>query len=324
MSGEKVAIITGANRGMGFETCRQLGKLGFRVVLCCRDLQAGETAAAKLLGEGLSVEAFRLDVTRPEDVAMLMGFVRRKLRRVDVLVNNAGIYLEGAGASGDSRISAFDARLEVVRATLETNLIGPFALSREIIGFMREQGHGRVVSLTSALGQLSDMGGGAPGYRFAAVSINAMTKMFAEELRGTKVLVNSVDPGWVRSHSPEATRSIEEGVVTTIWLATLPDGGPSGQFFETSSRCRGERVAQFSAGGWPTTDCGGVPGVGPSRRSGARLPVRAGREALASDDRRPNAMQRFSRVRRWSLRTTSPSPWPARWRYTCELSRRPA
>src|SRR4029453_12689225 len=107
------------------------------------------------------------------------------------------------------------------------NLIGPFALSQGLIAIMRDQGHGRVVSVTSAMGQLSDMGGGAPGYRFAAVGINAMTKIFAEELRGTDVLVNSVDPGWVRTRSPEATRSVEQGIETTLWLATLPKGGPS-------------------------------------------------------------------------------------------------
>jgi len=116
-----------------------------------------------------------------------------------------GIYLESGGSTVNDRISAFDARLEVVRAILETNLIGPFALSQGIIALMRDQGHGRVVSVTSAMGQLCDMGGGAPGFRLAAVGINGMTKMFAEELRGTDVLVNSVDPGWVRTRSPDAT-----------------------------------------------------------------------------------------------------------------------
>jgi NAD(P)-dependent dehydrogenase (short-subunit alcohol dehydrogenase family) len=231
MSDEKIAIVTGGNRGMGFETCQQLGRLGFKVILGSRDPHAGDLAAAKLRKEGLSVESFRLDLTRPEEIAALVMYARRRLRRVDVLVNNAGIYLEGGGATVSDRISALDARLEVVRAILETNLIGPFALSQGIIAIMRDQGHGRVVSVTSAMGQLSDMGGGAPGFRIAAVGINGMTKMFAEELRGADILVNSVDPGWVRTRSPDATRSIEEGVATTIWLATLPSGGPSGQFF---------------------------------------------------------------------------------------------
>ena len=134
MADKKIAIVTGGNRGMGFETCRQLGRLSFEVILCCRDPQAGELAAATLRNEGLSVEAFRLDLTKPEEIAALVMHARRVLRRVDALINNAGLYLESGGANINDRISAFDARLEVVRATLETNLIGPFALSQGIIG----------------------------------------------------------------------------------------------------------------------------------------------------------------------------------------------
>jgi NAD(P)-dependent dehydrogenase (short-subunit alcohol dehydrogenase family) len=130
-----------------------------------------------------------------------------------------------------ARTSALVAQMDVVRAILESNLLGPFSLSQGLIGAMRERGYGRVVNVSSAVGQLSDTGGGAPGYLLACVGIKAMTKFFAEELRGTNILVNSVDPGWVRSRSQDATRSVEEGVATTVWLATLPDGGPSGQFF---------------------------------------------------------------------------------------------
>jgi NAD(P)-dependent dehydrogenase (short-subunit alcohol dehydrogenase family) len=227
----RIAIVTGGNRGMGFETCRQLGRLGHTVILAARDPQAGREAAAKLQAEGLDVVPFRLDLTRAEDIAALIAHARRWLGRVDVLVNNAGLYLERAGPTVSDRVSAFDARMEMVRAILETNLLGHMALSQGLIALMREQGYGRVVNVTSAMGQLSDMGGGAPGYRLAGVGINALTRIFANELRGTNVLVNSVDPGWVRTRSAEATRSVEEGVETTIWLATLPDGGPSGLFF---------------------------------------------------------------------------------------------
>jgi NAD(P)-dependent dehydrogenase (short-subunit alcohol dehydrogenase family) len=153
------------------------------------------------------------------------------VKRVDVLVNNAGVYFEFSGGGVGNRMSALSAQTSLVRSIVDSNLLGPFALTQGILQIMKDRGYGRVVSLSSAMGQLSDMGGGAPGYRLACVGINTMTKFFAEELRGTNVLVNCVDPGWVRTHSLEATRSIEEGVVTTIWLATLPDGGPSGQFF---------------------------------------------------------------------------------------------
>jgi NAD(P)-dependent dehydrogenase (short-subunit alcohol dehydrogenase family) len=232
MIGERrIAIVTGGNRGMGFETCRQLGSLGYKIVLTSRERALGEAAAEKLMNDGLDVEPFRLDLTRAEDIAALVVHVQRRLGRVDVLVNNAGIYLEIAGPAVRDRTSAFDARMEVVRAILETNLLGPLSLSQGLIPLMRERAYGRVVNVTSAMGQLSEMGGGAPGYRLACTGINSMTRFFAQELRDSNVLVNSVDPGWVRTRSTEATRSVEEGVETAIWLATLPDGGPSGQFF---------------------------------------------------------------------------------------------
>jgi len=228
----RVAIVTGGNRGMGLETCRQLAQSGFRVVLTSRESASGEAVAATLREEeGLEVEPFRLDLTRAEDIAALIAHARRQLGRVDVLINNAGLYLEYGGVAVRNRTSVFEAQLQVIRVIMETNLIGPFTLSQGLIAIMRERGYGRVVNVTSAMGQLAEMGSGAPGYRLAGVGINAMTRIFAQELQGTNVLVNSVDPGWVRTRSPEAHRSIEEGVETTIWLATLPNGGPSGQFF---------------------------------------------------------------------------------------------
>ena len=231
MTEKRVAIVTGGNRGMGLETCRQLGARGFRVLLVARDRELGDQAAKALCAEGHEVESIKCDLTRTDDIALLSSRLNRHVKRVDVLVNNAGVYLEYTGGTVNSRISALTAQTAVVRAILDSNLLGPFALTQSVLQMMKERGYGRVVSLSSAMGQLSDMGAGAPGYRLACVGINAMTKFFAEELKGTNVLVNSVDPGWVRTHSKEATRSIQEGVDTTIWLATLPDGGPTGQFF---------------------------------------------------------------------------------------------
>jgi len=229
---QRIAIVTGGNRGMGLETCRQLARRGYGVVLTSRETAQGEAVAARLQEEeGLEVEPFRLDLTRAEDIAALIAHARRRLGRVDVLVNNAGLYLEYGGAAVRDRTSVFETQLPVVRVIVETNLLGPLALSQGLIAMMREAGYGRVVNVTSAMGQLAEMGGGAPGYRLAGVGINAMTRIFAHELQGTNVLVNSVDPGWVRTRSSDAHRSVEEGVETTVWLATLPDGGPSGQFF---------------------------------------------------------------------------------------------
>ena len=227
----KLAIVTGANRGMGFETCRQLGRRGYKVILAARDRNAGMEAAKKLQSKSLDVEPVQLDLTRTDQIAEVVMKARRHWGPVHVLVNNAGIYLEQNASDVGKLISIFDSRMDLIQTILSTNALGPLSFAQGIIPIMRENNYGRVVNLTSGMGQLSDMFGGAPGYRMACVCINAMTRMFAYELRGTNVLVNSVDPGWVRTHSANATRSVEEGVETTIWLATLPDGGPSGEFF---------------------------------------------------------------------------------------------
>ncbi len=231
MADEKIAIVTGGNRGMGFETCRQLGRLGFKVILCCRDPQAGELAAAKLRDEGLSVEAFRLDLTRAEEIAALVMYARRSLRRVDILVNNAGIYLE----SRRKHRQGSDQRLRCPARGCSRNFGNKSDRSlRSVAGHHCTHARSRSWSggeRDERYGSAMRHGRWCAGFRLAAVGINGMTKIFAEEVRGTNVLVNSVDPGWVRTRSPDATRSIEEGVATTVWLATLPKGGPSGQFF---------------------------------------------------------------------------------------------
>jgi NAD(P)-dependent dehydrogenase (short-subunit alcohol dehydrogenase family) len=134
----RIAIVTGGNRGMGLETCRRLGQLGYRVILTARDPQAGREAVATPRAEDLDVEPFRLDLTRAEDIAALVMHARRWLGRVDVLVNNAGLYLESAGSTISDRVSVFDARMEVVRAILETNLLGHFAPSQGLIAQMRD------------------------------------------------------------------------------------------------------------------------------------------------------------------------------------------
>jgi NAD(P)-dependent dehydrogenase (short-subunit alcohol dehydrogenase family) len=130
----RIAIVTGGNR----ETCRRLGQLGYRVILTARDRQAGREAVATLRAEDLDVEPFRLDLTRAEDIAALVLHAPRWLGRVDVLVNNAGLYLESAGSTISDRVSVFDARMEVVRAILETNLLGHFAPSQGLIAQMRD------------------------------------------------------------------------------------------------------------------------------------------------------------------------------------------
>ena len=221
---ERVALVSGGNRGLGREVARRLAEDGNEVVIGSRDLDKGREAAAEL---GDNVNAYRLDVTDPESIETCIREIDDLYRRLDVLVNNAGI--EGGGW----RTSATDADLDEVRDTLETNLFGAWKLTQAALPLMRRNGYGRIVNLSSGMGQLDGMGGHAPSYRISKVGLNALTRMLTAELDGENILVNSCCPGWVQTDmgGPNASRSVEEGGDTPYWLATLPDDGPRGGFF---------------------------------------------------------------------------------------------
>ncbi len=224
---QKVAVVTGANRGMGFEVSRQLAKIGMQVILTSRDPEKGQKAAEQLRTEGLEVVYGPLDVTNPESIASLSQFIREKWGRLDVLINNAGLLIDAPD------ISAFDAKVDTLHKTMEANVYGPLQLIQALVPLMKKHNYGRIVNVSSGMGQLTDMGGGYPAYRTSKASLNALTRIFADELQGTQILVNSMCPGWVKTDmgGPGATRTPEQGVDTMVWLATLPDDGPTGAFF---------------------------------------------------------------------------------------------
>jgi NAD(P)-dependent dehydrogenase (short-subunit alcohol dehydrogenase family) len=226
-----LAVISGASRGLGFETCRQLGRRGYRVLLTARDHAKGKAAAAALRDEGLEVGFFPLDVTDRDSVRSLAGHLETEFGRLDVLVNNAGVFLDPMPPEDPSASSVFRADIATVRYSMETNAYGPLRLCQALVPLMR--GRGRVVNVSSGMGQLSEMNGCCPGYRFSKAALNVLTRILADELRDTRIKVNSVCPGWVRTEmgGPNAERSVEEGADTIVWLATLPDDGPSGGFF---------------------------------------------------------------------------------------------
>ena len=223
----KVAVVTGGNRGLGLEACRQLARAGARVVLASRDPEKGETAAAALRGEGLDVTPHPLDVTDATSIERLARFVERQFGKLDILVNNAGVF-EDSGARGTGALRSDPA---IVRRTFETNTLGPLMVSQALVPLM--QGSGRVVNVSSGMGQLAEMNGGYPGYRLSKAALNALTRILADELKGTGVKVNSVCPGWVRTDmgGADAPRTPKQGAETIVWLATLPDDGPTGGFF---------------------------------------------------------------------------------------------
>jgi len=222
----RVALVSGGNRGIGRDVVRQLGERGIAVVLGSRDVTRGEEVAADLQTKGLRVVAKQLDVRDETSVGRLADELEEEFKRLDILVNNAGI-------ADPWRGTAEEADFDAVKDVLETNLFGAWRLAKAVIPLMRRNGYGRIVNLSSGMGQLSDMGGHSPGYRMSKTGLNALTRMLASELAGENILVNSVCPGWVRTDmgGSGARRSVEEGADTPVWLATLPDGGPSGGFF---------------------------------------------------------------------------------------------
>jgi NAD(P)-dependent dehydrogenase (short-subunit alcohol dehydrogenase family) len=221
---ERVALVSGANRGIGREVAAQLAALGYHVVVGSRDLEKGEEAAREI---GDNAVACQLDVRDEDSVSRCIAWIAAEHGRLDVLVNNAGII--GGGWS----TSAVDVDLGQVRSTLETNFYGAWRLAQEALPLMRRNGYGRIVNLSSGMGQLSDMGGHSPAYRVSKTALNALTRILTAELEDENVLVNSCCPGWVRTDmgGRSAPRSVEKGADTPVWLATLPDDGPRGGFF---------------------------------------------------------------------------------------------
>jgi len=223
----RIAVVTGASKGIGFEICRQLAQQRINVVLSGRDSARGEKAAATLQREGLNVIFHRLDVTDPKQIRALADYMARSHDRCDILVNNAGILPDKRGAS------VLDVPVDTLRTTLETNFYGPLQISQALVPLMRRHAYGRIVNVSSGLGQLEGMGDGTPAYRASKAALNALTLMFAAATQDSGILVNSMCPGWVRTDmgGANAPRGVDKGADTAVWLATLPGDGPTGGFF---------------------------------------------------------------------------------------------
>jgi NAD(P)-dependent dehydrogenase (short-subunit alcohol dehydrogenase family) len=205
-----VIVVTGGNRGIGLEICRQTTVRGAEVVLTARHPEAGAEAAQKLAAQKLKLRFHTLDTTEEGSIVALRDFLKETFGRLDVLINNAGIFSKEAG---------LDVRLETVRATLETNTLAPLRLAQVLVPLLKRSNAARIINVSSGLGSLSDMEGGYAAYRISKTALNAVTRILAAELPG--MAVNSVCPGWVKTDmgGANADREVSQGAAGAVWLA---------------------------------------------------------------------------------------------------------
>jgi len=226
---KKTVLITGANRGLGLGLVQHFSRKGsFRVLAACR--KTSDMDAILKRDDLTGVEVLSFDASDETSRSALIETVSTKHGGVDILINNAGIFLDAAEGADASALKGKPATL---RATLEVNTVAPFQLMSGLVPGMLGRGFGRIVNVSSGMGQLSEMMSGYPSYRASKSALNALTKLFAQEVLGRNVLINAVCPGWVRTDmgGASAHRTIEKGVAGIIWAAELPDGGPTGGFF---------------------------------------------------------------------------------------------
>lgn len=230
----RVALITGANKGIGLEIARQLGRQGMTVLLGARDEGRGQDAAEKLRADGVDARSIQLDVTSQGSIDRAARRIEKELGRLDVLVNNAGIFIDDAPPSQLS--------MKMLRRTYETNFFGPVAVTQAMLPLLRRSAAGRIVNVSSGLGSLTQISD--PGWEFSGLNLlaysssktalNAVTVQFAKELGDTSIKVNSADPGYTATdmNNHQGTRSVEQGARAAVRLATLPADGPTGGFFD--------------------------------------------------------------------------------------------
>ena len=229
-----IALITGANKGIGLEIARQLGTQGITVLIGARDEKRGSVAAEKLQAENIDAHAVQLDVTNQQSIDAAAKHIESEFGKLDILVNNAGIGIDNAPPS--------QLDMEILRRTYETNFFGVFAVTKAMLPLLHNSQAGRIVNISSGLGSLTQ--NSDPNYEYAQIkylaynssktALNAMTVQFAHELKDTPIKVNSADPGYVATdiNNNNGTRTVQQGASTPVRLATLPADGPTGSFFD--------------------------------------------------------------------------------------------
>lgn len=221
----RIAVVTGANRGIGREVARQLAARDVTVVLAARDPAKGEAAARTLDPTGERVAPVPLDVADAASVDRFAAWAGDTLDRVDVLVNNAAVHY-------DTWQRGTDADVAVVHEAFETNLFGAWRVTQALLPLLRAGQHGRIVNVSSEGGSLTSMGAGTPAYSTSKAALNALTRVLAAELRVDRILVNAVCPGWTATDmGGGGGRPVEQGAASVLWAVDLSDGGPTGGFY---------------------------------------------------------------------------------------------
>jgi len=227
----KVAVVTGANRGLGHALTVALAEDGYKVFMVGRNKIEIDNASAKLQEAGLNVEGFEADVSKARHITALSSYVQSQFDHLDILINNAGVIIEPGGL--DSQVTCFTINPEIVEEAYSINAVGALRMVQAFYDLMKKARQPRIVNVSTGMGSLNGMEGGWPAYRMSKAAMNALTGILAAELEGTRIKVNSVCPGWVRTDmgGPNAERSIEEGIKGILWAAKLSPDGPTGGFF---------------------------------------------------------------------------------------------
>ncbi|MFJ5760491.1 SDR family oxidoreductase [Neobacillus sp. NPDC093182] len=223
---KQVALVTGGNRGIGYELVKQLALKGFKVILASRDPEMGHEAAQKLMESNLDVSIVEMDVNNQESISQAALTVSERYGRLDVLINNAGVYLDK-----NEKLLAIDPG--ILEKTMATNFFGVYHVIRSFIPLMEKQGYGRIINVSSEYGAMSEMSyPGVGAYKLSKFALNGLTRLVAAEINGD-IKINAVDPGWVSSDmgGPSAPRTPKQAAQSILWLATIGPEGPNGKFF---------------------------------------------------------------------------------------------
>jgi NAD(P)-dependent dehydrogenase (short-subunit alcohol dehydrogenase family) len=225
---KKIALVTGANRGIGKEVVKQLAELGYIVFLGSRNLENGKETVKKLSPLD-NIFSIALDVTDVESINNAKNIIEKQFGHLDVLVNNAGILY-------DSWHDVSNADIKTVREAMDTNTYGPLRVTQAMLPLLLKSTRGRIVNVSSEAGSLASMKATPPAYNLSKVALNALTRMFADLLRPKDILVNSVCPGWTHTDMGGGGRPIPEGAKSVIWAVTIHDDGPTGGFFRDGKK----------------------------------------------------------------------------------------